>query len=182
MKKQFIRLSGSLLLIGLVIFSCAKKKSDGITPTYGSTGNPYPNNPTVTGTSTLTNPATENTSMNVGGNGWSNPSCGSTNSLTLKGYNGTIDVTLAFTFSTSTVPIHSGTYAISSSGGLNTCQLTINNAPNQPAGTVWYGKSGTVVVNTSSTSISASFNGVVCTQASFNFPTVTANGFLGCTQ
>ena len=177
MKKQLILVTGVFVLISLCIASCGKKKSDGIAPTYGSTGNPNPSNPTVTGNVTPTNPATDNSAVYVGGNGWSNPTCGTTNSIALKAYNGTVDVTLAFSSA-----ITSGTYAVGPSPAANVCALTILNPPNQPSGIVWYGRTGNIVVNTTSASINASFSGIVCTQANFNFPTVTANGFIGCAQ
>lgn len=169
--------TGFIFLVGFTILSCNKKKSTGITPTYGSTGNPNPNNPTVTGNTTPTNPATENTSMYIGGSGWSNPSCGTTNSIALKGYNGAIDVTFSFN-----AAITTGTYAVGAAAGPSVCAVTILNAPNQPSGITWFGRSGTVVVNTSTAGINASFTGLVCTQSTFNFPTVTASGFIGCTQ
>src|SRR5687768_4317430 len=130
----------------LAFFACEKKKSEGIAPTYGATGNPNPNSQTVTGTTTHSNPATENTSMIVGGSGWTNPTCGSTFSITLKGYNGSSDVTLSFAS-----VIKTGNYVIAATpSGTSSCAMTIVNAPNQPAGIVWYGKSGTVAVNSSS--------------------------------
>ncbi len=181
MKKNYLNLPGLIVLLTIVLFSC-QKKSDGTatTPGYkeenGTGGNPFPNNPTVTGTPTSTNPATQNSSLLVGGIGWSNPTCASTLSVTLKGINGGIDVTLNF-FS----PPTTGTYVIAPvASQTQACSMTINNAPNQPAGTVWYGKSGLVAVNTTSNSINASFSGVICTQQSFNFPQVSVSGNLGC--
>lgn len=181
MKKQFLIISGFAIISAVLVFSCAKKKDNGaITPTYkedatGTGGNPNVGNQTVTGTATLTNPATTNSSLLVGGNGWSNPTCISTNSITLKGVNGSIDVTLNFLF-----PPTTGTYAIASNPGPMACSMIVNNAPNQPSGIVWYGKTGQVVVNTTTTAINASFSGVVCTQQNFNFPTVGVSGNLGC--
>jgi hypothetical protein len=171
------RLLLALVCTGLVtLISCEKKKSEGISPTYGATGNPHPGAQTVTGTSTPSNPATENTSIQVGGQGWSNPSCSSTLSLTLKGFSGNTEVTLAFA-----TAIKSGTYAISTNpSGSSSCAMMIVNAPNQPNGIVWYGKTGSVSVLTTTSSINASFNNVVCTQQNFGFPTVTASGVLGC--
>jgi len=181
MKKQFLIISGLAVITASLIFSCAKKKDDNrITPTYkeeatGTGGNPNVGNQTVTGTATLTNPATTNSSLLVGGAGWSNPTCISTNSITLKGINGNIEVTLNFLFPPST-----GTYAIASSPNAQACSMVITNAPNQPSGLVWYGKTGQVVVNTTTTAIQASFTGVLCTQQNFNFPTVGVSGNLGC--
>lgn len=181
MKKQFLIISGFAVITASLIFSCAKKKEDNrISPTYkedatGTAGNPNVGNQTVTGTATLTNPATQNSSLLVGGAGWSNPTCSSTNSITLKGINGGIDVTLSFLF-----PPTSGTYAIAANPGPQSCAMTVVNAPNQPSGIVWYGKTGQVVVNTTTTAINASFSGVLCTQQNFNFPTVGVSGNLGC--
>ncbi len=181
MKKQFLIISGFAVISASLIFSCAKKKEDNrITPTYkedatGTGGNPNVGNQTVTGTATLTNPATQNSSLLVGGAGWSNPTCSSTNSITLKGINGGVDVTLSFLF-----PPTSGTYAIAANPSSQSCAMTVVNAPNQPSGIVWYGKTGQVVVNTTTASINASFSGVLCTQQNFNFPTVGVSGNLGC--
>jgi hypothetical protein len=124
---------------------------------------------------TATNPAVQNTSLLIGGTGWSNSACSLTNSLTLKGYNGAIEVSLSFFTSTS-----SGTYAVSASPGPGVCSLTVLNAPNQPAGVVWYGKNGMVVVSQTAASITATLSNIVCTQQSFNFPAVTASGSLSC--
>jgi len=182
MKKQFLIAISVLCCISIAISSCNRKKNEGISPTYGSTGNPNPNNPTVTGNVTPTNPATENTSMYIGGIGWTNPTCGTTNSLALKGFNnGTgSEVTIAFNKGLNT--IGTSTYQVAPTVGNNVCSLTIVNAQGQPNGLVWIGKSGSVVVTTTTAGISASFNNVACTQASFNFPTVSASGFLGCNQ
>ncbi len=134
------------------------------------------NNMTVTGSATITNPATQNSSLLVGGAGWSNPSCASTNSLVLKAINGNIDVTINFLF-----PPTTGTYAIAPNNpGPQACTMTVLNAPNQPAGIMWYGKTGQVVVNVTATSINATFNGVLCTQQNFNFPTVGVSGNISC--
>jgi hypothetical protein len=168
----------SFVCLSLVIsFSCDKKKGDknAITPDYGATGNPNPNNQTVTGSSTYSNPATQNTSLLVGNFGWSNLTCSSTNSATLKGSSGNTNVTLNFAGVAQT-----GTYVVSTVPATGACAMTIVNAPDQPAGLVWVGRTGTVVVNTSTASINAFFTGVVCTQQTFNFPTVTASGTLSC--
>ena len=180
MKKQYLLFSGIALIALSIIFSCSKKNNDSITPTYkedatGTGGNPNANNQTVTGTSTLTNPATANSNLVVGGSGWSNPTCVSTNSITLKGYNGSIEVTLNFL-----TPPSTGTYAIAANPSTNAVSMTVLNAPNQPSGIVWYAKSGNVAVSTTTSAIQASFNGIICTQQTFNFPTVGVSGSLGC--
>lgn len=165
-------------VVVLVGFSCQKKtNSNAITPDYSATGNPNPNVQTVTGATSYTNPATKNTSILIGTSGWSNLTCLSTNSATLRGDDGTSVVTLNFSGAAST-----GTYAIAAAPAAGSCAMTIKDAPNQPAGIVWYGKTGNVVVNVTGTSIFATFSNVVCTQQSFNFPTVAASGTLSCSQ
>lgn len=179
MKSKILILSKFLLIVLVIVISCTKKKNDGIGPGYGTTGNPNPNGQTTTSGTTYTNPATDNSSIKIGESGWTNPTCGTNNSLVLQGINGVISVNLTFPSK-----ILSGTniYNINPNGGANTCALTILNAPNQPQNIVWYGQSGVVTVQTTSSSINAFFSGVVCTQASFSYPTVTASGTLGCTQ
>jgi hypothetical protein len=179
MRKNVTLLFCALLTAGLMVVSCDKKSTNGIGPTYGSTGNPNANNQTTTGSTTYTSPATNNTGQNIGGNetGWSFLSCATTNSLYIKAFNGPIDVTLNFPSI-----IKAGTYTISPSGDPNTCALTILNPKDQPAGITWYGQSGIVTVITTSNNITAKFNGVTCTQQSFSYPTVTASGTLTCSQ
>ncbi|MDI1353538.1 MAG: hypothetical protein PSX36_01380 [bacterium] len=175
MKKKLLLVT-SVLIVLAVSMACEKKGNpDAITPDYSATGNPNPNNQTVTGTSSYTNPATQNSSLLVGSLGWSNLTCASTNSTTLKGNNGVTDVTLAFSSAAKT-----GTYAIASQVSIGSCVMTILNAPNQPAGIVWQGYSGSVSVTTSTAGINAIFANVVCTQKTFNFPTVAASGTLSC--
>lgn len=176
-------MKNQLAFIGLAIiltiaFSCKDKNNkSAISPDYSATGNPYPNNQTVTGSTTYTSPATKSSSFLVGDIGWSNPSCLSTASLSLRGVKDNVDVVLTFAS-----PISAGTktYQISTQPSANACALTVNNAPEQPAGVFWYGKTGTVVVSTTSTSINANLIGVVCTQKEFNFPQVIVTGALGC--
>jgi hypothetical protein len=177
MKKSIIAFCWMVAVLSVVIMACEKKENaDAIQPTFGSTGNPNPNNPTVTGNVTYTNPATDNTSLRVGGTGWSNPTCGTTYSIMLKASNDLTDVTVSFP-----QVIKTGTYLVTASPTPpSQCAVTIVNAPGQPGGIVWYGKSGIVTVNTTSSSISASLTGVICTQQTFNFPTVSVSGDLGC--
>jgi hypothetical protein len=175
MKKQFSCIAGIVVLC-VILLSCKDKNDkNAITPDYGATGNPYPNNQTVTGSTTYTNPATKNSSINVGDIGWSNPSCISTSSLALRATKGSTDVMLTFASA-----ITSGTYAIATNASQSSCVLTLLNAPDQPAGLYWYGKSGSVVVTTTSTSINASLVSVICTQKDFNFPQVSLTGGLAC--
>lgn len=180
MKKNFLAVTGIAILVSIIFFACEKKKETGIAPTYkeeqGTGGNPFPNNPTVTGTSSVSNPATQNSALTVGGSGWNNPSCASTFSTTLKGINGTVEVTLNFF-----APPITGTYAIAAvPSSSQACSMSAVNVPNQPSGIVWYAKSGIVSVNTTTAAINANFSGIICTQQTFNFPTVTLNGILGC--
>lgn len=180
MKKQLV-LFGVLITAIIVTISCQKKdNSDAIAPSYGSTGNPYPNNQTVTGSTSFTNPATKNTSVDVGNTaGWTNPTCLTTGSITLRGFKGNTEVVLNFA-----QPVVNGvTYNIASTAqGTTACQLQISNAPDQPAGVTWYGKTGSVAITISASNITAILNNVVCTQSSFNFPTVLVTGFIGCSS
>ncbi len=180
MKKQILTTASVLLIIGITIFSCKKKDESGIAPEFGNSGNPTTGNQTVTGTTTYTNPASENTVVQVGGTGWSNPTCGTTNSISLKAVNGNNDVTVSFATAISMPGTF--TYAIGSTPGPNVCAMTVLNAPNQPAGITWYAKRGQVIVNAGATSITASLKNVECTQLSFNFPTVVVNGQVSCSQ
>ncbi len=173
---------GLALLVALAILACEKKEPfNGVTPDYkenaGTGGNPNQNNPTVTGTTTLSNPATENSSLIVGGSGWSNPTCPSTNSLALKGINGETQVTLSFAGT-----ITSGTFAVGAVASSSVCALSVVNAPNQPTGITWIGKGGQVTVNIAGTSINATFNSIQCTQPTFIYPVVSVSGTLSCSQ
>jgi hypothetical protein len=180
MKNKLITLSFSVFLLIILVLACTKKKSSGISPGYEETGNPDPVEMTVTGTSTPTNPATQNTSLLVGGSGWSNPTCGTTNSISLKGINGTTDVTLSFSKKITAGPTQ--TFQVAPTPATGVCALRVVNAPGQPAGIIWIGKSGTVVVNTTTSSINATFTSIQCTQANFNFPVVSVSGTLACSQ
>ena len=67
MKKYIYIVSTCVAMASLILLSCEKKKDDPnrISPTYkeespyGTAGNPNVNNVTVTGTSTITYPATD---------------------------------------------------------------------------------------------------------------------------
>lgn len=185
MKKNVFIMTGVVAMATLVLFACKKKVDDAtIHPTYkeeasGTASNPNPNNVTVTGTTTTNNPATENTSIVMGGGGWSNPSCISTNSLYLKGINGDTEVTLTFA---SPPMVGSYTYNVASTPGVNAVAMSVVNAPDQPSGVIWYGRSGVVTVNSSTSAVNAVITGtgVMCVQSTFNFPQVTLYGSLGC--
>lgn len=181
MKQKFIIITSILSLALIVFISCQKKDSGAISPGYkenvGTGGNPT-TGPTVTGVSTASNPATDNSTINnIGGSGWTNPTCLSTGGKVLIGISGSTKVTLTFY----TAPA-SGTFAIAPSAGPNACSLMVENAPNQPAGVVWYGRSGTVVVSSSTAAVNASFNSIQCVQANFGYPSVTVSGAVGCSK
>lgn len=180
--KKITIISCFALLASVILFSCEKKKDTGVGPGFkeetGTGGNPFPNNPTVTGASTNTNPATTSSMLQVGGPGWSNPTCASTLTTTLKGVNGQIDVTMNFF-----APPAPGTstYAIAGTPSQNlTCSMVLTNVPNQPAGTVWYAKTGIVAVSSTTNGVSATFSFIKCYQQDFNFPDVTVSGNLNC--
>lgn len=180
MKKLAIFSIGAFVVIAFSFLACKKKSDNGaIKPDYsaeaGGGGNPNAGQATQTGSVPITNPASENSSINVGGTGWLSPSCASSGSLSLKGINGSVEVTLSFSS-----PPMTGTYNVSTSSGPSNVQVTVVNAPNQPAGITWYGKTGMVAVNTNSSSINANFTGIQCTQSNFNFPVVTIIGNVGC--
>lgn len=183
-------LYSSLMIVAVVsaflVISCNKKgpnDPNAIQPTNkdestGTGANPNIGNVTVTGTSTLTNPATQNSSINgVGGPGWTNPVCATSNSVILTGNNGNTTMVLTFP---SAPPVGTTQYTLTNGTPTgNTACLTVTNAPGQPNGIVWYSKSGYVTV-TNGTGISASFTNIECLQLSFLFPVVTVSGVLGC--
>jgi len=197
MKKHIYTIAGALVITSLVLFACKKKKEDDtIKPNYkedatGTASNPQPNNVTVTGTSTVTNPATENSSIYAGGAGWNNVSCASTNSLFLQSINGDCQVTLNFAILPA---IGTFTYNVASAPGVNAVAITVTKAPNQPEGAVWYGRSGVVSVQAVTIACTGTppcpptyycnaiipGTGVSCIQSTFNFPQVTLTGVLGC--
>lgn len=184
MKKLFIP---ALLITGICTFvaiSCKEKNNNNITPTYknqstGTGANPNINVVTVTGTQTLTNPATENTALYVGGSnpGWSYDGC-ATSPNVLTGNNGSTQIQILFGGG----PVTTQAYALTS--GIPTAgqaRMTVNNAPGQPEGIVWYSKSGMVNVTTSTlTGTQASFTNIQCLQYSFLFPVVSTTGTLTC--
>jgi hypothetical protein len=176
MKKLIALATVTVLLIGYS--SCRKKEeSTAITPDYSATGNPNPGAQTVTGATSYSNPATKNSSILVGNSGWSNLTCPSTSSSTLRGSDGSSEVVLNFSGAATT-----GVYAIALTPAAGACAMTLKNAPNQPAGIPWYAKSGNVTVSVTPSSINAYFSNIVCTQQSFNFPTVNATGTLSCSN
>ncbi|MBL7917017.1 MAG: hypothetical protein JNM96_01380, partial [Bacteroidia bacterium] len=101
--------------------------------------------------------------------------CASTGGLILEGVNGSTKVTLQFSQSPTT-----GNYNVSNISGPTNVAVTVLNAPNQPSGIVWYGKTGVVSVTSSTNAINATFSGIQCVQSNFNFPVVTVSGQVGC--
>lgn len=183
MRVSFVPMKNSFALFCLAFilitaFSCKDKNSkSAIAPDYSATGNPYPGNQTVTGTTTYTSPATQNTTFTVGDIGWSNPSCVSTQSMALRATKGNVDVILTFN-----TQLYDGTWAIASNTGNGFCTLQVLNAPGQPAGVLWVGKAGSVIISQSATSFNATLKNVICTQKDFNFPQVAVIGSLNCGQ
>ena len=182
MKKYFIATAGLALTLSIVFLACTKKNdSNAITPTYkeeatGTGGNPTKDQVTVTGSNTMqTNPASNSSSINTSNVGFTFPTCASTSSLALKALNGSVDVTVSFA-----LPPTTGVYQVGPGVGNGMCTVVVNNAPNQPAGVVWYGKTGSVSVSTSTNGISAVLNSVQCTQATFQFPQVVVTGNMSC--
>ena len=186
MKKINILALTCVTIAALVFFACEKKEtqtcgdSSTVKPGYkdactGTGGNPNVGNATQTGSVPITNPASSNSNLNCGGSGWLNPSCASSGSLTLKGISGSVEVTLAF----NSIPT-TGSYNVSSVSGPSNVQVTVLNAPSQPSGITWFGKTGVVTINTNSTSINATFTGIQCVQSNFNFPVVSLSGNVGC--
>jgi hypothetical protein len=201
--KKYLDVIYCVFIVSMIFLACEKKKeststattsttssastttgSTGTTtttgPTYTSTGTGTGNpnyTTTTTGTVSNTNPATNNSSLLVGGSGWSNATCISTNSLVLRAINGNTDVSLNFG-----TPPSQGTftYNIDSTPSASACAMVVQNAPNQPAGVVWYGKTGIVTVQTTTVSITATFSGVMCVQQNFIFPAVSVTGTMSC--
>ena len=185
MKKLF--LSSALIVSGIslfLVYSCTKDPNDpnAIQPTNkeestGTAANPNIGVVTVTGTSTLTNPATNNSSQPVGVSGWNNAACITSNSVVLTGSIGNTTAVLTFA---AAPPVGVTVYNLSSGTPVGTtARLTITNAAGQPSGIVWTSKSGTVQV-TNGSGINAIFNNIQCLQTSFLFPVCTASGTLGC--
>ena len=157
----------------------------------GTAANPNIGVVTVTGTSTLTNPATQNTSIQVAGAGWSYDGCVNNTILigtsALTAHNGSTQVNIVFG-SQAIVPTAPTVQYTLTAGtpSAGQAKMTISNAPGQPDGIVWYSKSGLLTVTTVTSSVgggsqtTASFNNVQCLQYSFLFPVVTASGAMVC--
>lgn len=165
----------------ILIVSCKEKSNNAITPTYknlalGTGANPCINCITVTGTSTVTNPATQNSALQVQSAGWNFDGC-ATSPNTLTGKNGNTTVQLTFGGGAVTT----GTYALTPNlPSFGQARMIVTNAPGQPDGITWYSKSGSVAVVTSTAGTNATFNNIQCLQYSFLFPVVTVSGSLIC--
>jgi hypothetical protein len=166
--------------MSLIMVMCNKSKEEGIAPGYrdevGGGGNPNPNSVTTTGTSTITNPATTNSTLNVGGAGWSYAACGAGN--TLLAFNGATTVQINFF-----APPTTGSYNLQSGTPTSNsvAQMIVYNPPGQPSGVVWYSASGMISVSTTTGgNITATFNNIPCTQMQFPFPVVTVSGAMTC--
>jgi len=176
----------ALLLTGLSVFvivSCKDKNNNNITPTYknqstGTGANPNINVVTVTGTQTVTNPATQNSAIQVGGSvpGWSFDGC-ATSPNTLTGHNNGCQIQLIFGGGTVTSMNYALTAGIPTAGQ---ARMIVTQAPGQPSDVTWYSKSGMVTVVTSTAGTTASFSNIPCLQQNFLFPVVTVSGNLTC--
>lgn len=181
MKKISIIYLIAVVAGGLMLVMCSKSKDDSIAPGYvdevGHGGNPNPNSVTTTGTSTITNPATANSTLNVGGSGWSFAACNA-GGTTLVAYNGATTVQINFF-----QPPTDGTYNLQSGtpSSSSSAQMIVYNPQSQPSGVVWYSASGMLSVTTTSAgNVTATFNNVSCTQQQFPYPVVTVSGVMTC--
>lgn len=177
MKKTLYTTASLLFVIGIIIFSCKKKTSTGVSPGYGNSKNPTTTGQTVTGNTTYTNPATENTSVFIG-SGFRFKKCSETNSLSIITDK---EISLQISVQFNTTIAKSGTFAVASIPSDQACAVTVLNAPNQPEGVLWYGQKGEVVVTVDASGIKANLKDVVCTQKTFNFPQVLVSGLTSCT-
>lgn len=133
----------------------------------------------TTGKNTVVNPATQNSTLQVGGSapGWWYDGCAMSNNSLTGHLGSTTDVKLTFPVS----GIYSGNYLLVPGMPLaGQASLVITNAPGQPTGVKWYSQSGTVSVVTGTSGVVATFSNVPCTQSYFTFPIVTASGILTC--
>lgn len=180
-------LFSSLVVLGLttvIIVSCKEKNNNNITPTYrnqstGTGANPCLNCVTVTGTSTPQTPATVNSSLLVGTSvsGWLYDGCTLPVNNTLIGRNGNTQVQILFGGGNVTSTTYAFTSGIPTSGQ---ARMTVYNAPGQPDGIVWYSKSGTVSVTTTTAQTTATFSNIGCVQLNYLFPMVSVSGNLVC--
>ena len=182
MKKLCISAISILALSALFVVSCKIKNNDNITPTYrnqstGTGANPNINVVTVTGQQEATNPATQNSSLQVGSlmSGWAFDGCVSHPNYFLA-KNGSTIIKVEFAS-----PITTGTFALTAGiPNMAEARITVYGAPGQPDEVVWYSKSGSVTVTFSGGIYKASFTNIPCLQQNFLFPTVTLSGDVIC--
>jgi hypothetical protein len=146
--------------------------------TISTAANPNINIVTVTGTSTLTNPATQNSAVTVGTSlpGWTFNAC-ATSPNTLTGYNGSCQIQIVFGGGTISPMNYAFTSGIPTAGQ---ARMTVIDAPGQPTGVQWYSKNGIVSVATGTAGPVATFSNIQCLQQNFLFPIVTVSGNLVC--
>lgn len=132
----------------------------------------------TTGTNTIINPATQNSTLQIGGSvpGWAFGGCTASNN-TLTAWNGNTSVELVIGGGT---PVNSIYSLISGIPLTGQARIIITNAPGQPSGVKWYSKTGLVTITTGTTGVIATFSNVPCAQTSFTFPIVTTTGTLTC--
>ena len=190
MKKFIYPFSVAVIASAMFLtFACEKQKNPNapnsltsIQPTFkeastGTAANPNIGVVTVTGSSNITNPATQNSSLKVGGAGWQYDAC-ATNPNTVTGYLGTTKVSIILG---SPAPLGTTPYTLSRATPSGTmAQMIVSNAPGQPDGINWYSTGGTITVNNSAGLLTVTFNNIQCLQYSFLFPVVTVSGALIC--
>lgn len=184
-----LSLMAATVACSLIILSCEKNPNspNSIQGTNkeqstGTAANPNIGVVTVTGRGTLNNPATQNSSIQVSGAGWSYDACTNSGpgngSSSLTGHNGSTSVNIVFG---STVPLSNSTWTIvDHAPNAGEAELIVKNAPGQPDGLVWYSKSGTAYVTVTGSQTTVTFSGVPCLQSQYLFPTVTVSGALIC--
>lgn len=123
-----------------------------------------------------TNQAMPNTSITIGGTGWTFDSC-SVVSNTISAYHNSTIVKLIFGGGA----VFNGNYSFIPTIPLSgQAEMIITNAPGQSSGINWYSKSGLVSVYTGTNGIVATFSNIPCLQASSINPTVNATGTITC--
>jgi hypothetical protein len=180
MKKIFFSALCFVAFSALLIVSCKLKNNDKITPTYrnqstGTGANPNMNVVTVTGEVPVSNPATQNSSLQVSTAGWNFDSY-ATHPTYFKAQNGTTTIMIQFSGN-----ITAGTFNLTAGPpGAGQARIIVYNAPGQPAEITWYSKSGTVTVTGTIPNFNATFSNVPCVQLNYLFPVVTVSGSVIC--
>lgn len=132
----------------------------------------------TTGKNTVVNPATQNSTLQIGGSipGWAFGGCTASNN-TLTAWNGNTNVELVIGGGT---PVNGNYSLISGIPLTGQARIIITNAPGQPSGVKWYSKTGLITITTGTTGVTATFTNIQCTQTSFTFPIVTTTGTMSC--